>query len=248
MAFHISVTDTSSHIVREYDDGIKLCSAYEVGLKSLVTYNTIPNISPEKKNDIFLLKKVDSVSGLKLTIPKGTYELEDLISFISTHPEVKAIEPNLKLTLNKNTLRVSLYTENCLVDVPPPTVGSCVLTMLGFGYDTYMPKIVHTAAAPVDIMPINTVKVRCNMIGSNYDNLKRGDNTIYEFPLNSEVGEKIIERPNTIAYYTVITDNIFTLVLSVVDQDNNLIDFCGEKLSLCLEFRPIDPISYRRHK
>ena len=246
MAFHISVTDKKSYIVREYDEGIKLDGAYEVGLRSLVTYNAIPNISPEKKNNTFYLKQINGADGYVLTIPKGAYEVEDLIAYIKNDEGVKKIEPNLSIKLNKNTLRVNLYTENCLVDVPPPDLGSAVLSILGFKYGRYEPKILHVASTPVDIMPINTIKIRCNLIASNFDNLTRGDNTIYEFPLNAEVGEKIIERPNTVAYYTVTTDTIYTLVLSIVDQDDNLIDFCGERISLSLGFRPIDPIHHRR--
>lgn len=246
LAFHISVTDKKSYIVREYDEGIRLDGAYEVGLRSLVTYNTIPNISPEKRNNIFYLKQVDNSAGCVLTIPKGSYEVADLIGYIKNDEGVKQLEPNLSLKLNKNTLRVSMRTEKSVIDVPPSDLGSAVLPILGFQYGRYEPKIVHTATTPIDIMPINTIKIRCNLIASNFDNLTRGDNTIYEFPLNAEVGEKIIERPNTVAYYTVITDTIYTLVLSIVDQDDNLIDFCGERISLSLEFRPIDPLHRRR--
>lgn len=239
MTFQISISDTHSHIVREYDDGIKLDGEYEVGLRSFVTYNTIPNVSPEKKNDKFYLKHVDGASGYVLTIPKGTYEVEDLIAYIINDSEIKKIEPNLSLKLNKNTLRVSIYAENSVIDIPPPDLGSAVLPVLGFQYGRYDPKIWHRASTPVDIMPINTIKIRCNLIDSNFDNLKRGDNTIYEFPLNAEVGEKIIERPNTVAYYKSTVDNIFTLTLSIVDQDNNLVDFCGERISINLKLRPI---------
>lgn len=70
MAFHISVTDNKSYIVREYDEGIKLDGSYEVGLRSMVTYNSIPNISPEKKNNIFYMKEVGKVNGLVLTYQK----------------------------------------------------------------------------------------------------------------------------------------------------------------------------------
>lgn len=246
MAFHISVTDNKSYIVREYDEGIKLDGSYEVGLRSMVTYNSIPNISPEKKNNIFYMKEIGKVNGLVLTIPKGAYEVEDLIEYIKNDEEVKKIEPNLSLKLNKNTLRVSMRTENSVIDIPPPDLGSAVLPILGFKYGRYEPKTLYIADTPVDIMPINTIRIRCNLIASNFDNLTRGDNTIYEFPLNAEVGEKIIERPNTVAYYTVITDTIYTLVLSIVDQDDNLVDFCGERISLSLEFRPIDPLHQRR--
>lgn len=247
MAFHISVTDNKSYIVREYDEGIKLNGAYEVGLRSMVTYNNISNISPEKRNNVFYIKKVGkNTDGCVLTIPKGAYEVEDLISYIKNNEEVKKIEPNLSLKLNKNTLRVSMRMENSVIDVPPPDLGSAVLSILGFQYGRYEPNIQHVASGPVDIMPINTIRIRCNLIASNFDNLTRGDNTIYEFPLNAEVGEKIIERPNTVAYYTVITDSIYTLVLSIVDRNNNLVDFGGERISLNLEFRPIDPLHQRR--
>ena len=88
------------------------------------------------------------------------------------------------------------------------------------------------------LFSINTIKVKCNLVNSNISENNLHDNTLYEFPLTGNVGEKIVERPNPVSYYKTNTDEIHNLSLKVVDQDDNLIDFQGEKITVILEFRP----------
>ena len=68
---------------------------------------------------------------------------------------------------------------------------------------------------------------------------RRYDNTIYEFPLTSNPGEKIVERPAAMTFYSVNIDTIHELHLKIVDQDNHLVNFQGEKINIVLEFRPV---------
>ena len=239
MAFHISLTDNRSDIVREYAEGIRLSGPYEVGLKSFVTYNTVPNISPENRNNRFQMINEKTREGCVVDIPTGVYELDDLFQLIREDPGVKAAEPRMRLELNKNTLRTVLYTEEWTIDFPPGNKGSTVGTVFGFSPGTYPPKIAHSSNMLVDIFSINAIKIKCNLVSGNYDNLKHNDNTLYKFPLNSEIGEKIIERPNTLSYYMVNTDTIYTLVVRIVDQDDKSVDFRGERINITLEFRPV---------
>ena len=237
MAFQISLSDNQSCIAREYDNGITLEGDYEVGLKSFVTYS-IPNVSQALKNNLFHLFKYDNlgntIAGEKLDIPDGTYELQDLFALIKKWAE--KFEPDLEFKINKNSLKVSMFTKNYTIYVPP----SSVCKLFGFTAQIrYPPGKVWESNMIADIFAINMIKVKCNLVASNYDNLNPCDNTLYEFPLNVEVGERIVERPSAVSYYRVKTETIYTLIVRITDQTDNLIDFRGERITLNLEFRPI---------
>lgn len=230
MAFQISVSGTSSVLHLEYYDGIKLNGPYEMCLKSFVTYNNIPNITDE--NNLFIL--VDTITPAQhvITIPTGTYELKDLIKRLEDEPAF--LESGTTMKLNKNTFQVEIKSDFHIDFNTEGTMGRT----LGFSENIFAPLLTHSSDLPVQIFTVNTIKVKCNLIKCNVDNLKQNDNTLHEFPLNGEGGEKIIERPITLCYYPVNTDNIYQIKLTVVDQDNNVIDFRGEKISIVLGFRP----------
>ena len=80
MAFQISLTSTSSELNFEYFDGIRLIGRYDVSLKSMVTYNNIPNIT-ETNNEIVFISNTDASKKFPIILPTGTYEVQDLIDF-----------------------------------------------------------------------------------------------------------------------------------------------------------------------
>lgn len=85
MSFQISLTNNDSTIIREYRPSIFLKQPYEMCLKSFTTYNSIPNISPQNhNNEIMLYDRVTSTK-YRFVIPTGTYELEDLITCITSN-------------------------------------------------------------------------------------------------------------------------------------------------------------------
>ena len=91
----------------------------------------------------------------------------------------------------------------------------------------------------MNIFPINTICIRCNLINCNVVNSYRHDNTLFDFPLNCGVGERIVERPTKISYYPVITDTIHELSIRICDEEGKIIDFRREKISITLDFQPV---------
>lgn len=226
MAFQISLSGRSSELNLEYNEGIKLNQPYDVCLKSFVTYNNIPNIT-SCNNKIFM---TNGSKQVVITFPTGTYELADINNFLQAFSGNK--EPQLKITLNKVTLKVEISCKWTVDFTEPNTMGST----LGFKNQ----KIYGSAASdmPVQLFTIQTIKIKCNLIKSNIDNLKMNDNTLHEFPLSVDPGEKIVERPTSLCYYPMSIDTIYQLHIRIVDQDNRLVDFQGEKISLNLGFEP----------
>lgn len=164
-------------------------------------------------------------------IQPGIYEIKDIAEFIeSTVPPGKVF----KMGLDRKTLTVFMQGDLGIDFSSRMSIGP----LLGFKRASYKSKVRHVSNCRVDIFPVNMIRIRCNLVKSNICDEKRRDDTIYEFPLSVLPGEKIIERPNTATFYSVNTDIVHELHLKVVDQDNHLVDFRGERLNIVLEFRP----------
>ncbi|KAK7576775.1 hypothetical protein V9T40_013061 [Parthenolecanium corni] len=247
---------------------IEFKTPYVVGLKSFVTYNSIFNVtSKNNKIDLIYRPDFNTANNKTLEgeetedeewsvetllpeklvkynstekpkkqrhehyINPGIYELQDLFeeiySFVPSHK-------TLKFQLSTKQQKVTM-TGDLGVDL---TSSHSIAPLLGFERRKYFAAEVAKSTVRVDIFPINTIRVRCNLVKSNISDCKLNDDTIYEFPLNVAPGEKIIERVDTATFYKVNTDTIYQLHLKIVDQDDRLVDFRGERVNILLEFKP----------
>ena len=163
--------------------------------------------------------------------PPGIYEIADLNKYLQSRlPQGK----NFCILLNKNVLKVEMGG-NIAVDLCD---RNSIAPLLGFDRKVYPQSGHYYSTWRVDIFPVNMIRIKANIVKSNIVDTKRYDNTIYEFPLTVNPGEKIVERPAAMTIYTVNIDTIHELHLKIVDQDNNLVNFQGEKINIVLEFRP----------
>jgi hypothetical protein len=255
MAFQISIQDKKSNIDLMYYDPIKLKEPYEVALQAFVSYNMIPNISESYNNNRLHLMYNNTVpinpvkpeAGVEnvpveidIAIPDGTYEFKHLITLIEKVTE--NIVPGtgdrgVKLSYNENTLRTKIHCVKCSVDFRRPnSIGQ----VLGFSRERIiLENHKENSDHVIDISPINTVRIQCSLIRSNIHDLDKNDNTIYEFPLNLLPGERIVERPQNMIYYTINTDAIYELSIRITDQTGKLIDFRDNRISIILAFRPV---------
>lgn len=231
MAFQISLSNTSSEFNLDYYEGIRLNGPYEVCLKSFVTYNNIPNIT--ESNNQFIVVNAKIPAQYVIRLPVGTYEVYEIIELLMKDPII--VDSGTSIKLNKNTFQIEIKSETYDIDF---INGNSIGRTLGFSANVFRRNTLHRSDLPVQIFTVNTIKIKCNLIKCNVDNLTINDNTLHEFPLKGEGGEKIIERPISLCYYPINTDNIYQLHLKVVDQDNNLIDFRGEKITIVLGFQP----------
>ena len=235
-AFQVSLNSTTSDISREYPEGIHLVGDYEVGLKHFVCWNTVYNINSEN-NSLKISKQTpdNKVNIQYITIPHGLYEIDDLLNLIQYDKIARAV--NLTIMLNRNLLKIKLVCLSASIDfTPDDSIGK----ILGFSKKVIPPYVSAISDLPVEIFSINTIKIGCNLIQSNIEDTKRNVNTLYDFPLdNSKIGAKIIKEPNPICYFTINTDCIYEIRITITDQNNKLIDFRGETISLTLDFRPI---------
>lgn len=218
---------------------------YEAALLSLNLYNSIPNITDT--NNKFRYSADNGISWKLLTLEKGSYELlaisneiqrqmiinndydseksEFYITISANIHELKSI-----ININNESYRVDFTIENSL----GPTLGFRS-QILSAGYNK-SPDI-------VDITKINTVLIHTDITYGSYVNGNLLP-TIYSFdPHKVAAGYKIDERPNpSLIYYPLNTSKINSIRIWLTDQDNDPVDFRGEKITIKLHIRKVQNI------
>ena len=200
-----------------------------VGLLDFTTYNSIPNIV-EGKNNVFPLQK--GREWIHVELPTGAYEIEDIEMYLKkvflTHTASIVLQPN------NNTLKCELKSN---VNIDFSQSDHSIGPLLGFTEKRLLQKhILHTSDAPVNIIKVNTIRIRCNIVQGSYKN-GEDDHTLHSFYPTVEPGFKIVEKPTNVIYLPVNVERVDTIVLSIVDQDGDPVDFRGETITARLHLK-----------
>lgn len=196
---------------------------YECGLINFQAFHSIPNIT-ESMNRICVGEK-------EIVIPTGTYEVDSLNDFIK-----KRLDKNttFNLSSNKKTLHAEL-TSSLPIDF---TKAKTIAPLLGFKSKKLPVNELHISDNPVDIFKIHTVRIECDIIKNSYFN-NRKTNTIHEFYPQVDPGYKIVERPRNVIYFPIVRHTIDSITLSILDQNNQPIDFRGENITARIHIKRI---------
>lgn len=200
---------------------------YEIGLADLATYNTIPNIE-KNINDKFYYNFNNNEKHI--TIPEGSYELDDIATYIRSKLETGT---QFSLTPNTNTLEVDINT-NIEIDFTKP---NNIAKLLGF-----KPQILksgkHSSDSPdgVQIIQVNTIRVECNIARGSYQNGVESHILHEFFPLVS-LGYKVVEVPFNILYLPLNVKTINNITVCLKDQNDKLINLREEVVSVRLHVR-----------
>ena len=206
---------------------------YSLALISLNTWNTIPNIE-EGKNKIYYR---ENSQEKVLKIPTGSYELEDIETFVHnqlTGAEAAIIEKNRVFSLkpNNNTLKCELKSVYDLNFEPKDSIAK----LLGFSPQVLEANILHESDLPVEIIQVATIRVECNIIsGSYYTN--NPSHTLYEFSPTVDPGYSINIEPRNLIFLPVNEKKLYNITLNLLDQDSRPINFRGEEVVIRLELR-----------
>lgn len=192
---------------------------WEIGLVGLSTYNSIPNIE-KGINDKFYFG-----DGKEITIPEGSYEIENLEEEIKKHV-------HFRLNANNNTLQAEMKCEEDVHFDKDNTIAS----LLGFERKTYVKNKQHVSTNTINIIKVNSIKVECSIARGSYNNGREG-HTIHEFYLTVEPGYKILVIPNPIIYLPVNVQRVSNISVQLRDQDGELVNFRNEIVSLTLHLR-----------
>jgi hypothetical protein len=204
---------------------LDLNKTYVLGLIQLSTFNSIPNIDVTNNNI--------KVGKDEITLPVGSYELEDIEDFIKKSLIDK--ETKFSLKANNNTLK-SIIQSNKTVDLQ---VKNSIHRVLGFSNILLEPNKFHTSSLNVKILKVNTIRVECNITTGAYINNK-SVHTIHEFFPSVPPGYRIVEAPKTVIYLPINVQAIDFIQLKIVDQDNELINFRNETITIRLHLKVLE--------
>lgn len=197
---------------------------YTLGLVELLTFNSIPNIDVGN-NKFYAGHEV-------ITIPTGSYEIEDIEIYLQNALSSKNIFVNLKP--NNNTLRSEIKCNESINFIPNDSIGR----LLGFTQRVLQANVLHKSDLPVAILKVNSLRIECNIKTGAYINEQRV-HTIHEFFPVVPPGYKIIEVPSHVIYLPIAVQSIDHLQLKLVDQDGELVNFRGEIITIRLHVKPV---------
>lgn len=230
MSISITLSGNSSILSENFFPPIELMGSYVCGLINFTTFNSIPNI--DINNNLF------HIGDHIIEIPIGSYELEDIATYLKS--TIQELDPNANflISANNNTLRTEL-TSSLSVDFSHPrSIGK----LLGFNPCKIIPNDGSEKTLsnlPINITNLNTIRVECNIATGSYIN-NMSAHTIHEFSPDVPPGYKIIETPTNVIYFPINTRQINNLTIKVVDQEGELINFRGEKITLRLHFKRVE--------
>lgn len=196
---------------------------YECGLISFQSFHSIPNVT-EYMNRIYVGEK-------EIVFPTGTYEVDSLNDCIKKKLDTGTV---FNLASNKNTLHAEIVS-SLPVDF---TKEKTIAPLLGFAAKKLSADVLHTSDKPVDIFKIHTVRIECDIIKNSFFNDHK-TRTIHEFYPQVDPGYKIVETPRNVIYFPIVRNTIDSITLSVLDQNNQPIDFRGENITARLHIKRI---------
>ena len=139
----------------------------------------------------------------------------------------------INISANSNTLKsVLILEEDYQVDFNHQNSLTKVLRFTGTKYTEGL----HELENVVNILSINNILVNIDIILGSYVNGTM-KNTIYSFFPKVSPGYKIIESPVNLVYLPITLDTIDSLVVSITDQDDHLLNLRSEKLTIKFHIR-----------
>lgn len=227
MSFTIALSAQSATLKSDFHPPIYLDpnAEYVIGLTNFETFNAIPNID-ETNNKIFY----GSSGKDYITIPPGSYEIQDLNRYLEGEFNEKSI--TFKVFPNNNTLK-SVIRSTTDITFKDGTIGKILGfnngTVKGDGFD-------HMSDNPAEIIKVNSLCIDCSIAEGSYLNGKPV-HIIHQFFPNVRPGYKIIESPQNILYFPVTVKVIDKITIKIIDQDGQLVNFRNETVTLRLHIK-----------
>ena len=238
-SFQIIVSDNKTSFNKRFNPMIELGrdKVYEIGLVNLETYYSFPNI--DESNNIFVYSPDNGNSWVKIKIPEGSYETDDINNTIQQemrkrgHYDSINEDYHINISANSNTLKSVLILEkDYQVDFNHRDSLAKVLVFKGAKYTGGF----HESENVVDILSINSILVNIDLISGSFVN-GTTKNTIYSFFPKVSPGYKIIESPVNLVYLPITLDTIDSLNVYITDQDDHLLNLRNEKITIRFHIR-----------
>ena len=238
-SFQIILSNDKSNFNTRFNPKLELDreKVYEIALVNLETYYSFPNI--DETNNVFVYSPDNGNSWVKIKIPEGSYEIDDINNTIQHEMEKRGHYDEINedyyinIAPNTNTLKSVLILEKGYqVDFNHQNSLAKVLGFTGAKYTEGF----HESENVVDILRINSILVNIDIISGSYVNGTM-KNTVYSFFPDVSPGYKIIESPVNLVYLPITLDTIDSLNVTITDQDYHLLNLRNEKLTIRFHIR-----------
>ncbi|CAH1106673.1 unnamed protein product [Psylliodes chrysocephalus] len=143
-------------------------------------------------------------------------------------------ETVLLLKTNHNTLKCEIKSNKTIHFEKPKSIAS----LLGFEKKKLSAFQTHESKYPININKVNSICIDCNIVRNSYNNNK-SVHTVHMFFPRVPPGYKIIQVPTNVIYLPINTKYIDEIVIKIVDQDGNLINFKQEVVTVRLHLRKV---------
>ena len=180
-SFQIIVSDNKSTFTTRFNPTLELDrdEEYEIALVNLETCYSFPDI--DETNNVFVYSPDNGNSWVKIKIPVGSYEIDDINNTIQYEMEKRGHHDSINedyynnISANSNTLKSVLILEkDYQVDF---NHQNSLAKVLGFTGNKYTEGF-HESENVVNILSINSILVNIDIISGSYVN-GTTKNTIY---------------------------------------------------------------------
>lgn len=231
-SYTISVSGTSPRLQSFLFPPIHLNgnSEWEAALLDFTTYNSIPNVIENVNNHFYYKKNYESTVLETIKLKTGAYELEDINKCLK---EMLGSE-NINLEGNNSLLKTEIISKFVIDFSQPKGMGD----LLGFTKDrsSLLPNLKHLGDKTVNIIKVNVINIACNIVHGAYQGGRDGHILHSCYP-SVAPGYRFLERPNNLVYLPVKVSMISEIVLDIIDQDGDPIDFQGETITVRLHIK-----------
>jgi hypothetical protein len=228
----IVLTSNKTEFTNNFNYPVKLNAnrKYKMALTRLETYNSIPNITSENNKFVYSVNSVNYT----VIIPIGSYEIKQINDEIQrqmVNNGHAAADNKYYIEIGANTATLCSYVRITNASYSVDMDLSSIKTLLGFSGGVLTSNYQESDAV-VDIIPVNSIMVNCDLISGSYVNESEKP-VVYSFFPNVSPGYKIVEIPRQLIYLPIIaTDRIHSIRVWLTDQAGKLIDLRGEKLTI----------------
>lgn len=234
MSYTFTLTDTQPILKASINPPILLNEndEYAIALLNFETFNSIPNVD-SSNNKFYLVGMKEPI----VEIPEGSYEIDDINEYLQT--ELSKHDISLSIIGYTTTLKTRIKC-NKLIDFSPK---DSLARLLGFQNRPLRSKEEMADQAP-DIFKVNAICITCNLVSGAYMNDSDGmeareGHIIHQLFPNVPPGVKIVENPSNLIYLPINTRIIDYISLHIVDQNGDLVNFRGERVTVRLHLRKL---------
>lgn len=219
----VTLSDNSSELYLTLQEPIHLENEWEIGMVNFTCYNSIANINEGINNKIMY-------GDLEIALRTGAYEIESIIKEIKKH---LPSDHGLKIIANNNTMQCEIYSDKPL-DL---SAEDSLADVLGFERTCLAPDKWHYSTQIVKIRRISAIRIMCNLASGSISHNGDESHVIYDFVPSVPPGYLMIRRQSPVIYLAMSTNVITSIYVKIVDQNGRLVDFRGDRVSVCLHLR-----------